>query len=70
MYYRPCPYCGANNDPGEHCDCRDEQPIRKEGEKSAAIIREDARRFHIPTGLHNRSAPYIRRLPLGVYRHT
>lgn len=22
-YYRPCPYCGANLDPGERCDCLD-----------------------------------------------
>ena len=20
-YYHTCPYCGANLDPGEHCDC-------------------------------------------------
>lgn len=20
-YYRPCPKCGANLDPGENCDC-------------------------------------------------
>ena len=20
-FYRVCPYCGANLDPGEHCDC-------------------------------------------------
>ena len=23
-YYRTCPYCGSNNDPGEACDCRAE----------------------------------------------
>lgn len=22
-YYRTCPYCGSNNDPGEACDCRE-----------------------------------------------
>lgn len=22
-YYVTCPYCGANLDPGEHCDCED-----------------------------------------------
>jgi len=21
-YYRTCPECGANLDPGEHCDCQ------------------------------------------------
>ena len=24
-YYTTCPHCGANLDPGERCDCRDEQ---------------------------------------------
>ena len=24
--YRTCPYCGANNDPGERCDCFDKKP--------------------------------------------
>jgi len=24
MYYHTCPMCGANLDPGECCDCRDE----------------------------------------------
>ena len=24
-YYRTCPYCGANLDPGERCDCRDNE---------------------------------------------
>lgn len=24
-YYRTCPYCGANLDSGERCDCREEQ---------------------------------------------
>lgn len=23
-YYYTCPYCGANNDPGETCDCQKE----------------------------------------------
>lgn len=22
-YYRTCPLCGSNNDPGEACDCRE-----------------------------------------------
>lgn len=22
-FYRPCPHCGANLDPGEKCDCGD-----------------------------------------------
>lgn len=24
MYYHTCPYCGANLDPEEKCDCREE----------------------------------------------
>ncbi len=24
MYYTTCPLCGANLDPGEHCDCTGE----------------------------------------------
>lgn len=25
LYYRTCPYCGANLDPGEGCDCQKEE---------------------------------------------
>ena len=25
MFYRTCPDCGANLDPGERCDCRKEK---------------------------------------------
>lgn len=24
-FYRTCPRCGANLDPGEHCDCQQEK---------------------------------------------
>ncbi len=24
-YYKTCPHCGAHMDPGEVCDCRDEE---------------------------------------------
>lgn len=24
-YYRECPYCGVNLDPGERCDCRERE---------------------------------------------
>ena len=24
-YYTTCPHCGAHLDPGERCDCQDEQ---------------------------------------------
>ena len=26
--YRECPYCGAHLDPGERCDCQDEEKDR------------------------------------------
>lgn len=25
MGYKICPYCGAHLDPGERCDCQDEE---------------------------------------------
>ena len=25
MYYRPCPYCRSNLDPGERCSCQDKE---------------------------------------------
>ncbi len=25
MYYKECPFCGANLDPGESCDCQEER---------------------------------------------
>ena len=28
MFYWQCPYCGANLDPGERCDCKKEKPPR------------------------------------------
>lgn len=34
MGYKICPYCGAHLDPGERCDCQDEENAtsqRKEG---------------------------------------
>lgn len=24
-YYHTCPYCGANLDPDEHCDCQEKE---------------------------------------------
>ncbi len=28
-YYRVCPLCGAHLDPGERCDCREEEERRR-----------------------------------------
>ena len=33
MYYRTCPECGSNLDPGEQCDCNEEKEFRKEESK-------------------------------------
>ena len=38
-YYRTCPYCGSNNDPGEACDCRAEtkkEPAPAQRERTRA----------------------------------
>ena len=38
-YYRTCPYCGSNNDPGETCDCRAEtkkEPAPAQRERTQA----------------------------------
>lgn len=37
-YYRTCPHCGSNLDPGEVCDCRD-----KEKTAPSAANTEDGR---------------------------
>lgn len=37
-FYNVCPYCGANLDPGERCDCKEQQnerPKTAEKEKEA-----------------------------------
>lgn len=31
MIYSTCPYCGCSLDPGEHCDCRDEEKEDEHG---------------------------------------
>lgn len=43
MQYNICPYCGANLDPGERCDCQDdeedakERKLKNESEKEKTI---------------------------------
>ena len=64
MRYKTCPHCGSNNDPGESCNCRDNQS------KSVAVVRSDAGRRIIPSSSYNHGPTAIRRLPLGVYHHT
>lgn len=40
MYYRECPYCGANLDPDEKCNCRDEK--KEKTEKMEKLFSPDA----------------------------
>lgn len=35
--YRTCPYCGANLDPGERCDCQDQEEQEDEENKKATM---------------------------------
>ena len=39
MYYRICSNCGANLDPGEHCDCEEER--QRQTERIMAMVREN-----------------------------
>lgn len=34
MFYRKCQYCGAYLDPGEHCNCQEEEPVVQKKEKT------------------------------------
>lgn len=31
-YYKTCPFCGNNLDPGERCECRDVKPVKPKKE--------------------------------------
>lgn len=46
-YYRTCPLCGSNNDPGEACDCRTE--TKKE---AAPLHRERPRANAYPQSVY------------------
>ena len=37
--YKVCPYCGAHLDPGERCDCKEQQ-----GERQSAAEKEQEAR--------------------------
>jgi len=34
-YYSVCPFCGANLDPGERCDCQQAQAVQMKTKKKA-----------------------------------
>lgn len=42
-YYEVCPICGANLDPGEHCDCTVE--VAAEKYPVAGCVKDDAGEF-------------------------
>ena len=33
-YCKECPYCGANLDPGEHCNC-----VEEKAEEQASVVK-------------------------------
>lgn len=35
-YYHTCPCCGANLDPGEHCDCKKSRFLAEYTQEEAA----------------------------------
>lgn len=42
MKYRVCPYCQANLDHGERCDCRDKEEKREKETDARLIVAIDA----------------------------
>lgn len=45
-YYNTCPFCGANLDPGESCDCLREKERRRH-ERGQALAVESSGQFYI-----------------------
>ena len=37
-FYRTCPDCGANLDPGEECDCRREKELERQKMQSMFAV--------------------------------
>lgn len=40
-FYRQCPFCGANLDPGEPCDCQEEK--KKEKKRLEQLVATDGK---------------------------
>lgn len=36
-YYRTCPICSANLDPGEHCDCHKHKPTDEDDQEAPEV---------------------------------
>jgi len=43
MYYKTCPDCGANNDPGERCECKRSQ-LHNKGKAEEPVDNNQQRR--------------------------
>ena len=52
-YYRTCPVCGANLDPGETCDCGKEREVKKSADSD-----------HIAGGSEKSIGELVRRDPV------
>lgn len=46
-YYRICPRCGCNLDPGEHCDCEDEKSGRMNFIKTKRELKRKQGRWYL-----------------------
>ncbi len=56
-YYRVCPNCGCNIDPGEICDCRTEK------EEAAPLVRETTSGERTPIAIIAASFAEIKAVP-------
>lgn len=73
-YYRECPICGSNLDPGEQCTCVEDR--RKEAERKHQILQiggsHETRQHHREAG-SNRNQPVlflfgsVFRIPVGGF---
>ena len=55
MYYRICPNCAANLDPGERCDCQDKK-------REAAPLQRERPQAKTPTASLAAPSPEVKRL--------
>lgn len=54
MYYKICPYCQAHLDPGERCDCWDQ-------EKEAVPLHRERPQAKIPTASLSAQSPEVKK---------
>lgn len=57
MYFKVCPNCGANLDPGERCDCKDaKEPVRRCEHQAGHFGSSTMRRSRTRRSTHQRPA--------------